>query len=186
MFSIGQRVGIVSGLQAAGGPVVTRYGTVVDVVEFWRGVLEYVVRHDSGGEDLVYRGYLLRAVDVADEPTDNDDEVANQVAQREAELDQVALTHVAGLTMDVETGEIGGTVISRTYQPANVVAQGATVSDAARWARVVDARTLPGGGGPHVLPVRDVWSGDREVDRIAAQDAQAHVWQSVTRPRLMY
>lgn len=130
MYSIGQRVGIVSGLQAVGGPVVTQYGTVTAVEEFWVGTLEYQVTPDDGSEALWYRGYLLRSVAeptpmgpvcaacgdatcVADDAhhkvtgaptnvapfftqanvargmaTDNDDQVADMVAEREAWLDQ--------------------------------------------------------------------------------------------------
>src|SRR6478609_697684 len=62
MYSIGQRVGIVSGLQAVGGPVVTQYGTVTAVEEFWVGVPKYQVTPDDDGEALWYRDYLLRSV----------------------------------------------------------------------------------------------------------------------------
>jgi hypothetical protein len=59
-FAAGQRVGIVRGVQAVNGPRVYRYGTVVRSVELWRGTVEYVVRHDDDGAELVYRAYLLR------------------------------------------------------------------------------------------------------------------------------
>jgi hypothetical protein len=59
-FAAGQRVGIVRGLQSVNGPRVYRYGTVVRSVELWRDTVEYVVRHDDDGAELVYRAYLLR------------------------------------------------------------------------------------------------------------------------------
>lgn len=57
-FSVGQRVGILVGLQAKGGPHVSQYGTVVAVVETWADVLEYVVEADDGTR-LLYMAYLL-------------------------------------------------------------------------------------------------------------------------------
>jgi hypothetical protein len=66
MYSIGQRVGIVSGLQAAGGPSVVAYGTVTRVEEFWVGTLEYQVTPDDGSEALWYREYLLRPMVTGD------------------------------------------------------------------------------------------------------------------------
>lgn len=60
-FTVGQRVGIVSGLQAVGGPQVTSHGTVVEQVERWHGVTEYVVEAEDGTR-MDYRPYLLRPV----------------------------------------------------------------------------------------------------------------------------
>lgn len=68
-FVIGQRVGILVGVQAKGGPHVDRYGTVIDVVETWRDVFEYVVREDDGTE-LIYVGYLLVSVPPARDLSD--------------------------------------------------------------------------------------------------------------------
>jgi hypothetical protein len=61
-FAAGQRVGIVRGVQGVNGPQVYRYGTVVRSVELWMwiGTVEYVVRHDDDGAELVYAAYLLR------------------------------------------------------------------------------------------------------------------------------
>jgi hypothetical protein len=55
---VGERVGILRGLQAVGGPYVGQYGTVVRHEEFWTGQPDYVVRTDKG-EELVYRPYLI-------------------------------------------------------------------------------------------------------------------------------
>jgi hypothetical protein len=68
-FAVGQRVGIVTGVQSVHGPAVTSYGTVVRTVAPW-GEVEYVVRGDDGAE-LVYPAYLLRADDrtpITDDP----------------------------------------------------------------------------------------------------------------------
>lgn len=61
-FAAGQRVGIVRGVQGVNGPQIYRYGTVVRSVELWMwiGTVEYVVRHDDDGAELVYAAYLLR------------------------------------------------------------------------------------------------------------------------------
>lgn len=57
-FAVGQRVGIVTGVQGPNGGTVTRYGTVIGHREFWKGTVEYIVSEDDGSE-LVYRAYLL-------------------------------------------------------------------------------------------------------------------------------
>jgi hypothetical protein len=56
-FTIGQRVGIVRGVQTR-RPAVYMYGTVTRTVTPW-GVTEYVVTLGDGGE-LVYPAHLLR------------------------------------------------------------------------------------------------------------------------------
>lgn len=61
VFAIGERVGIVTGVLSVSGPWVYAYGTVTAHVEYWTGVVEYVIATDDGAEDGVYRGYLLRS-----------------------------------------------------------------------------------------------------------------------------
>lgn len=57
---VGQRVGILVGLQSASGPHIGQRGTVVRVIRPW-GKDEYVVKGDDG-QELVYPPYLLTAV----------------------------------------------------------------------------------------------------------------------------
>lgn len=62
-FGIGERVGIVTGVQSVTGPTVTHYGTVVGHRAPW-GEVEYIVKLDdvdgADGSELLYRAYLLR------------------------------------------------------------------------------------------------------------------------------
>jgi hypothetical protein len=60
-FRIGERVGIVRGLQSVNGPQVYMYGTVVRHFTSWNDSTEYVVLGEDG-EELVYGAYLLRHV----------------------------------------------------------------------------------------------------------------------------
>lgn len=59
-FTVGQRVGIVRGVQSVDGPHVYMTGVVVRTVAPW-GETEYVVKAEDGSE-LVYRAYLLRSL----------------------------------------------------------------------------------------------------------------------------
>lgn len=86
-FSVGQRVGILVGLQAKGGPHVSQYGTVVDVVETWADVLEYVVEADDGTR-LLYMAYLL--TDAPDEREGRAYRAAGFFEQARAARDDVA------------------------------------------------------------------------------------------------
>lgn len=65
MFQVGQRVGIVAGVQSVNGPHIVATGRVVRRVELWRGSPEYIVHLDdavSGDEDLLYAPFLLRGL----------------------------------------------------------------------------------------------------------------------------
>jgi hypothetical protein len=66
-FHAGQRVGILTGLQAVNGPFIGAYGTVVSTHVFWNGVMEYSVRADGEATAYTYRDYLLTD-DVSGDP----------------------------------------------------------------------------------------------------------------------
>jgi hypothetical protein len=63
LFAVGEAVGIVTGMQAVGGPRVTGTGTVIGYNASWDNApVDYLVREDRSGEDFVYAGYFLRSV----------------------------------------------------------------------------------------------------------------------------
>lgn len=59
---IGTRVGILVGLQSVDGPQIGQYGRIMRTEEYWKGQVDYVVRLDDSGEELVYPRYLLSEV----------------------------------------------------------------------------------------------------------------------------
>lgn len=63
-YVIGQRVGILIGVQSVSGPHVGATGIVVRTIYPW-GSREYVVRDNVTGEELVYPPYLLAEVEPA-------------------------------------------------------------------------------------------------------------------------
>lgn len=60
-FPVGARVGILRGVQAAGGPSVGAYGTVVRVVDTWIGAPDVLVNVNGG--ELLYTPRLLVTVE---------------------------------------------------------------------------------------------------------------------------
>lgn len=63
VFSVGDRVAVMGGVQSAHGRYVVTYGDVVSIMTAWSGPVEYVVTTASG-ERLVFPAYLLTSVPV--------------------------------------------------------------------------------------------------------------------------
>lgn len=66
VHAVGDRVGILTGLQSKNGAHVGAYGTVKGAIETWDGVIEYSVIADGETEAFLYRSYLLQRDTTAD------------------------------------------------------------------------------------------------------------------------
>lgn len=58
-FTVGTRVGILTGFQSVGGAWIGSYGEVTAVREYWNGQASYLVRADGEIESYVYEGWML-------------------------------------------------------------------------------------------------------------------------------
>jgi hypothetical protein len=68
-FTVGQRVGILTGFQSVTGAWVASYGTILRPFEGWHGAEMWTVQGDDGGEPLVYEAWQLRSEVQADAVT---------------------------------------------------------------------------------------------------------------------
>lgn len=111
-FAIGQRVGILTGLQSVGGAWVGSIGTVTGYFTGWNSDVDYLVKADGENESYVYRSYLLTEVD---DSALASDEVVENVAP-------VLLVKPAApvRTDDIGTGHSVPPVLGMLHSPAGI------------------------------------------------------------------
>lgn len=152
-FAVGQRVGIVTGVQGPNGGTVTRYGTVIGHREFWKGTVEYIVSEDDGSE-LAYRAYLLS------------DDVSRDVAPITA----------AAVAAGIPVGTDGWPIVGHPVWKMNADGTGDLVATIGEWvkrARSMSAHPAgKGRGTDYRVAIARIIAGEYVADRLTGDSVR--------------